>query len=69
MRVIVKDKFYNRCNRINELLATVMEQKLYNRFLEDLREQDQRSTDLMVKYSLCHWTRKSRRAPFQSNYY
>ena len=36
MMGFIRGKFYNRCTRIHQLLANVLEQKLYNRFLEDL---------------------------------
>ena len=32
----IKGKFYNRCTRIHQLLANVLEKKVYNRFLKDL---------------------------------
>jgi len=36
----IKGNFYNRCTRIHELLANVLEQKLYERFLLDISEED-----------------------------
>ena len=29
----IKGKFYNRCTRIHEMVANVLEQKIYSRFL------------------------------------
>ncbi|XP_030837116.1 uncharacterized protein LOC105437992 [Strongylocentrotus purpuratus] len=40
VRGFVKGKFYNRCLRIHELLANVLEKKLHSRFLRDLNEED-----------------------------
>ena len=37
----IKGKFYNRCTRIHELLANVLEQKLYERFVFETPEVDQ----------------------------
>jgi len=39
----IKGKFYNRCTRIHELLATVLEQKLYERFYASLDQDEQES--------------------------
>jgi hypothetical protein len=36
----LKGKFYNRCARLHELVATVMEQKLYASFYRSLTEDD-----------------------------
>ena len=36
MMGFIRGKFYNRCTRIHQLLANVLEQKLYNRIVEDL---------------------------------
>ena len=44
----IKGKFYNRCTRIHEILATVLEQKLYDRFLQDLPEKDRDSFQEMM---------------------
>jgi len=40
MMGFVKGKFYNRCTRIHEILANVLEQKLYDRFLSKISEED-----------------------------
>lgn len=40
MMAFIKGKFYNRCTRIHELLANVLEQKLYERFILDIPEED-----------------------------
>lgn len=40
MMGFMKGKFYNRCTRIHELLANVMELKLYDRFVQDLPEEE-----------------------------
>lgn len=40
MMGFMKGKFYNRCTRIHQLLSNVLEQKLYNRFLLELPEED-----------------------------
>ena len=40
MRGFIKGKFYNRCSRIHELLANVLEQKLYDRFLLTIPEEE-----------------------------
>ena len=36
----IKGKFYNRCTRIHQLIAIVMEQKMYKRFLKNLPEEE-----------------------------
>lgn len=36
----IKGKFYNRCTRIHEIVATVLESKLYERFLRDVPEDE-----------------------------
>ena len=36
----IKGKFYNRCTRIHELLANVLDDKLYSRFLLSIPEED-----------------------------
>jgi len=43
MMGFIKGKFYNRCTRIHELLANVLEQKLYDRFLLDLPQEEYES--------------------------
>ncbi|XP_068213902.1 uncharacterized protein [Palaemon carinicauda] len=49
MMGFTKGKFYNRCIRIHELLANVMEQKLYDRFVQDLAEEEyQAFQDVMM---------------------
>ncbi len=40
MMGFIKGKFYNRCTRIHELLANVMEKKLYERFVLDIPKED-----------------------------
>jgi hypothetical protein len=40
MMGFIKGKFYNRCTRIHELLANVLEQKLYERFLMDVPKEE-----------------------------
>ena len=40
MMGFIKGKFYNRCTRIHELIANVLEEKLYERFLFDAPEED-----------------------------
>ena len=40
MMGFIKGKFYNRCSRIHELLAITLEDKLYNRFLVDIPEEE-----------------------------
>ena len=40
MMGFIKGKFYNRCTRIHELLANVLEQKLYQRFLLEIPEEE-----------------------------
>ena len=35
----IKEKFYNRCIRIHDLLANVMEQKLYEHFIQEIPEE------------------------------
>ena len=40
MMGFIKGKFYNRCTRIHELLANVLEQKLYERFVFETPEVD-----------------------------
>ncbi|KAK4309970.1 hypothetical protein Pmani_018437 [Petrolisthes manimaculis] len=48
MMGFLKGKFYNRCIRIHELLANVLEIKLHNRFLQDLSQEEYESfRDLM----------------------
>ena len=39
----LKGKFYNRCTRIHEVLANVLEQKMYDRFLQDVPQEDTES--------------------------
>ena len=36
----IKEKFYNRCIRIHELLSNVMEQNLYERFIHEIPEEE-----------------------------
>ncbi|XP_068240150.1 uncharacterized protein [Palaemon carinicauda] len=49
MMGFMKGKFYNHCIRIHELLANVMEQKLYDRFVQDLAEEEyQAFQDVMM---------------------
>ena len=36
----LKGKFYNRCKRIHPLLANVMEKKLYERYLNEIAEEE-----------------------------
>ena len=43
MMGFIKGKFYNRCTRIHELLANVLEDKLYSRFLLSIPEEDYES--------------------------
>ena len=40
MMGFIKGKFYNRCSRIHELLANVLEHKLYKRFLASLPQEE-----------------------------
>ena len=40
MMGFIKGKFYNRCTRIHELFANVLEQKLYERFIFETPEVD-----------------------------
>ena len=40
MTGFIKGKFYNRCTRVHELLANVLEQKMYERFLLEIPEED-----------------------------
>ena len=39
----IRGKYYNRCTMIHEILATVMERKLYERFISNLPQEDQKS--------------------------
>lgn len=43
----MKGKFYNRCTRVHELVANVLEQKLYEQFYTSL-DQDEKDTFQMV---------------------
>ena len=43
MMGFIEGKFYNRCTRIHELLANVLEKKLYERFLFENPEEDDSS--------------------------
>lgn len=36
----IKGKFYNRCTRVHDMLATVLELKLYQRFLDTIPQED-----------------------------
>ena len=36
----LKGKFYNRCTRIHDIVATVLETKLYERFIKDVPEEE-----------------------------
>ena len=36
----IKGEFYNRCSHIHELLANVLELKLYEHFSRDIHEED-----------------------------
>ena len=36
----IKGKFYNRCTRIHEIVANVLEQKIYSRFLLELSDEE-----------------------------
>ena len=44
----IKGKFYNRCSRIHELLANVLELKLYERFIRDIHEEDYHSFEQVM---------------------
>ena len=49
MMVFMKGKFYNRCTRIHKLLANVMEQKLYDHFMQELPEEEYEAfQDVMI---------------------
>ncbi|ESO95159.1 hypothetical protein LOTGIDRAFT_160925 [Lottia gigantea] len=48
MMGFIKGKFYNCCTRIHELLANVLEQKLYQLFLLDLPEEEYESVVLVM---------------------
>ena len=48
MMGFVKGKFYNRCTRIHELLANVLEQKLYERFAVETLEVNQESLEQVM---------------------
>ncbi len=49
MMGFLKGKFYNRCTRIHELLAIVLERKLYERFLVSMEPEDiQTFNDVMT---------------------
>jgi hypothetical protein len=41
----MKGKFYNRCTRIHELLATALELKLYDRFMMELPQDERQSLE------------------------
>ena len=42
----LKGKFYIRCTRLHELFATAMERKLYERFMENLRDEERDDFEL-----------------------
>jgi hypothetical protein len=43
----MKGKFYNRCTRIHQILAAVMEQELFSNFLRSIRDEESLATELM----------------------
>ena len=52
MMGFIKGKFYNRCTRIHELLATALELKLYDCFMMELPEDEQLSlADFMNNFN------------------
>lgn len=48
MMGFIKGKFYNRCTRIHQLLANVLEQKMYKLFLMNLTPEEQDSFQLVI---------------------
>jgi hypothetical protein len=47
MMGFIKGKFYNRCIRIHELLANVLEMKLYERFLSTISQEEYEAFELV----------------------
>ena len=48
MMGFVKGKFYNRCRRIHQILANVLEQKMYERFRTGLTPEERDSFNLLI---------------------
>ena len=40
----IKGKFYNRCTRLHQILAVVMEQALFSKFLELMKDHDEQKS-------------------------
>ena len=57
MMGVIKGNFYNRCTRVHELQANVLEQKMYERFLLEIPEEDQDFFQLVMSTVPVHFTR------------
>ncbi len=43
----MKGKFYNRCTRVHQILAAVMERELFFKFLKSMEDEESLDTEMM----------------------
>ena len=48
----MKGKFYNRCTRIHQILAAVMERELFSKYLKVMEDEESLATEVMSNYNV-----------------